>query len=577
MIRNRFVYLISLMAILLTSCRDSQPVQIKVVCTSDVHGSFFPYDFRLDKPSNGSLARVSSYLGELRLPEAYGDNVIYIDNGDILQGQPTAYYYNTVAIDQCHLAAEALNYMGCEVAMLGNHDIETGGSTYQRYMRDLNAVPVGGNILLEDTEHPFLPPYTIVEREGVKIAFLGLTTPAVPNWLPRNLWDGLEFADMEQSARRWMAHLHEHADPDLVIGLFHSGYEGGIVTDTYAENATRAVAENVPGFDAIFFGHDHQALNKKTVNVEGDTVLLINPANNAHKVATLDITIVKGKEPRLSLVADLVDMNAYEPDTAYMAHFAPHAERVKKYVSKKIGVSTHKIDSRDAYFGPSDFIDFIHRMQLDITSAQVSFAAPLAFSTSLPKGDIHVRDMFNLYRYENMLYVMRLTGQEIKDHLEMSYALWVNQMKSATDHLLLFDESTLDSRSPRLKNIFYNFDSAAGILYEVDVTKPVGKRVYIKSMADGTPFSLDATYRVAVNSYRGNGGGELLTKGAGIPRDELESRIDYSTDIDLRFYMLSYIELRDSIDPQRLNHWKFVPERLAVPAAHRDYKLLFGE
>ena len=575
--KYRLLYLFSLMAMLMTSCRESQPVRIKIVCTSDVHGSFFPYDFRLDKPATGSLARVSSYLGELRSSEVYGDNVIFIDNGDILQGQPTSYYYNTVALEQCHLAAEALNYLGCEVAMLGNHDIETGGPTYQRYMRDLDGVSVGGNILFEGTDHPFIPPYTIVERDGVKIAFLGLTTPAVPNWLPRTLWKGLEFADMEQSARRWMTYLHEHETPDLVVGLFHSGYEGGIVTDTYAENATRSVAENVPGFDAIFFGHDHKALNTSVINVEGDTVLLINPANNANKVAALDVIIAKGKEPRVTLAADLVDMNAYEPDTAYMSHFAPHAERVKKYVSKKIGVSTHKIDSRDAYFGSSDFIDFIHRMQLDITSAQVSFAAPLDFSTSLPEGDIHVRDMFNLYRYENMLYVMRLTGQEIKDHLEMSYGLWVNQMKNANDHLLLFDETTLGSRSPRLKNIYYNFDSAAGILYEVDVTKPVGERVRIKSMADGTPFSLDATYRVAVNSYRGNGGGELLTKGAGIPHSELEHRIDYSTDIDLRFYMLNYIELRETIDPQRLNHWKFVPERLVASAARRDYDLLFGK
>ena len=577
MIRNKLIYLISLMTMLLASCRDPQPVHVKIVCTSDVHGSYFPYDYRLDKPAGGSLARVSSYLGELRSADAYGDNVIYIDNGDILQGQPTAYYYNTVAVDQCHLAAEALNYMGCEVAMLGNHDIETGGSTYQRYMRNLKAVPVGGNILFEDSDHPFLPPYTIVERDGVKIAFLGLTTPAIPNWLPRNLWDGLQFVDMEQAARRWMAHLHQHETPDLVIGLFHSGYEGGIVTDAYAENATRAVAENVPGFDAIFFGHDHRALNSSVVNVAGDTVLLINPANNAHKVATLDITVTKGKEPRVALVADLVDVNDYEPDTAYMAHFAPHAKRVSEYVSKKIGVMTHAIDSRDAYFGPSDFIDFIHRMQLDITSAHVSFAAPLAFKASLPKGDIYVRDMFNLYRYENMLYVMRLTGQEIKDHLEMSYALWVNQMKDASDHLLLFDEATLGSRSPRLKNIYYNFDSAAGILYEVDVTQPAGKRVHIKSMANGKPFSLDVTYRVAINSYRGNGGGELLTKGAGIPHDELESRIDYATSIDLRFYMLNYIEVRDSVSPQSLNHWKFVPERLAGPAARRDYRLLFGE
>lgn len=571
---RRFFYLALIMTALLTSCHKPQPVHIKMVCTSDVHGNFFPYDFRSDKPASGSLARVSSYLNELR-SSPLGDNVVLLDNGDILQGQPTAYYYNTVAIEHKHLASEVLNYLKCDVAMLGNHDIETGGPTYQRYIGDLECAVVGGNIYLESTDVPFVPPYVVVERSGVRIAIIGLTTPAIPNWLPRVLWKGLEFHDMESAAKHWMQYVNEHESPDLIVGLFHSGYEGGITTNEYKENAARDVAVNVPGFDAVFFGHDHQAFCDKVVNVAGDTVWLLNPANNANQIAVLDVEYKKGSEPHWVLKAELVNVNAYEPDTAYMSHFASHMERVKKYVSKKLGESTHRISSRDAYFGPSDFIDFIHRMQLDITKAEVSFAAPLAFSTWLPEGDIHVRDMFNLYRYENMLYVMQLTGQEIKDYLEMSYGQWTNQMKSPNDHLLLFDESTLDSKKPRLKNIYYNFDSAAGIIYEVDVTKPVGSRVRIKSMANGDAFTPNRTYRVALNSYRGNGGGELLTKGAGVPHDELENRLLYSTDVDLRFYMINYIEMRGSVDPKSLNQWKFVPEKWTLPAAERDYKLLF--
>lgn len=571
---RRFFYLALIMTALLTSCHKPQPVHIKMVCTSDVHGNFFPYDFRSDKPASGSLARVSSYLNELR-SSPLGDNVVLLDNGDILQGQPTAYYYNTVAIEHKHLASEVLNYLKCDVAMLGNHDIETGGPTYQRYIGDLECAVVGGNIYLEGTDVPFVPPYVVVERSGVRIAIIGLTTPAIPNWLPRVLWKGLEFHDMESAAKHWMQYVNEHESPDLIVGLFHSGFEGGITTNEYKENAARDVAVNVPGFDAVFFGHDHQAFCDKVVNVAGDTVWLLNPANNANQIAVLDAEYKKGSEPHWVLKAELVNVNAYEPDTAYMSHFASHMERVKKYVSKKLGESTHRISSRDAYFGPSDFIDFIHRMQLDITKAEVSFAAPLAFSTWLPEGDIHVRDMFNLYRYENMLYVMQLTGQEIKDYLEMSYGQWTNQMKSPNDHLLLFDESTLDSKKPRLKNIYYNFDSAAGIIYEVDVTKPVGSRVRIKSMANGDAFTPNRTYRVALNSYRGNGGGELLTKGAGVPHDELENRLLYSTDVDLRFYMINYIEMRGSVDPKSLNQWKFVPEKWTLPAAERDYKLLF--
>lgn len=573
MIQMRYFRTIFSMLLLLAlaSCQP-EPIHIKMVCTSDVHAAYFPYDYRNDKPTSGSLARVSSYLKELRSSSAYGNNVVYVDNGDILHGDPAAYYYNTVAIQPLHVAAEVLNYMGCEAAVLGNHDIETGGPTYQRYIRGTECTVLGGNIYMEESNIAFLPPYKIVERDGVKIALMGLTTPAIPNWLPRALWQGLEFRDMESEARRWMEYLKKKESPDLVVGLFHSGIEGGVVTETYAENATRAIAENVVGFDAIFYGHDHQAMCDKIVNVEGDTVLIINPSNKANKVATLDIQYVKGKTPQISLSAQLVDVTGYEPDEAYMEYFASHANKVGEYVNKKIGTLASGIDSRDAYFGSSAFVDFLHRMQLDITSAEVSFAAPLEYDFSLPEGDVYVRDMFSLYRYENMLYVMTLTGQEIKDYLEMSYGQWVNTMKSANDHLLLLGEGD----TPRLKNKYYDFDSAAGIIYEVDVTKPAGQRVNIKSMANGKAFDLDRSYRVALNSYRGNGGGDLLTQGAGIPKDKLESRLLTSTDIDLRFYMLNYIEMRKNVEPKALNHWKFVPERWAVPAAERDYRLLFG-
>ena len=122
----------------------------------------------------------------------------------------------------------------------------------------------------------------------------------------------------------------------------------------------------------------------------------------------------------------------------------------------------------------------------------------------------------------------------------------------------------------------FNFDSAAGIIYTVDVTKPCGSKVTILSMADGTPFHMDKMYTVALNSYRGNGGGELLTKGAGISQDELKERIISSTDKDLRYYLMQYIEQKKVIEPRALGQWKFIPEEWAVPASKRDYEFLFG-
>ena len=184
-------------------------------------------------------------------------------------------------------------------------------------------------------------------------------------------------------------------------------------------------------------------------------------------------------------------------------------------------------------------------------------------------------DMFNLYKYENMLYTMELTGREIKGFLEMSYAIWTNQMKKASDHLLLLNDK--DNGFGRFKNPSFNFDSAAGVIYTVDVTKPEGEKVTLISLANGQPFELDKTYRVAVNSYRGNGGGDLLTKGAGIPKSELAKRIVFATDKDLRYYLMKRIEEVKVLHPQPLNQWKFIPEKWVSPAIQRDYQLLFGK
>ena len=553
-----------LVALLFVSCNEQRPTQIKIVCTGDVHGHLFPYDFLTGDSDDGSLARVSSYLKEQR---QYGDNVIYIDNGDMLQGTPTTYCYNTYAIGQTHVAAEVLNYLQCDAVVFGNNDIEPGGPTYQRYDDELVCPVLGANIEFQGTETPFLPPYTIVEREGVKVAILGLTTPAIPHWIPKCQWTELEFEDMERSASRWMEHLKKNASPDIVIGLFHSGYEGGIVADDYAENATRAVAEHVPGFDAIFYGHDHRPRTTKVANVEGDTVLLLNPGRNAYQIATLDV--VFEKDGKAKLEASLVDMDGYKPDEEYMKTFAPHMERINKYLNRPLGVSDCSVATRDALFGPSAFMDFIHQMQLDVSGAKISFAAPLVYDV-LPEGELKVRDIYRLYPYENSLYVLWLTGREIKNYLEMSYGLWTTQMTSPSDHLLLLDDA-----ENQLKHPYYYFDSAAGIIYDVDVTKPIGDKVTIKHMADGTPFRMDARYMVAMNSYRTHGGGGLLIKGAGITHEQLQERIEYTTTADLRFYMLNYIEMRKTISPQPLHQWKFVPERWVAPAAKRDKALLF--
>ncbi len=552
----------------------TREVKLKLIETSDIHGNFFPYNFITQQDWKGSFARVHSYAQQER--QTYGDNLLLMDNGDILQGQPSAYYYNFMDTVSTHITAAMMNYMGFVVGNMGNHDVEAGHAVYDRWISQCQFPVLGANIIQVSDEQPYLKPYEIIEREGVKIAVLGMITPAIPTWLPETLWKGLYFADMEQTARKWMPIIQEKEKPDIIIGLFHAGKEARTVAGKYREDASAEIAERIPGFDIIMMGHDHRRFCGKIANAQGDSVLLINPANNGRTVGDVEIvlTLDEDKVIQKSIQGKLADMDKLEPSPDFMKQFTPQYQAVEAFVSEKVGTFTKTISTRPAYFGPSAFIDFIHSLQLDLTGADISFAAPLSFDAVIKEGDIHISDMFNLYKYENMLYTMELTGKEIKGFLEESYAIWTNQMKSADDHVLLLTERK-DGNGYTFTNPSFNFDSAAGIIYTVDVTKPAGQKVSIQSLANGEPFDLNRTYRVALNSYRGNGGGELLTKGAGIPQDQLKDRIISATEKDLRYYMIQYIREKKTLSPQPLNQWKMIPEDWTEKAAERDARLLF--
>ncbi len=558
--------------------KKTQTVTLRIVETSDVHGSFFPYDFITRKPKRGTLARVSTYVNKLRAE--LGENVILVDNGDILQGQPTCYYYNYIDTESTNVAADVINYMHYDAEAFGNHDVETGHACYDKWIKEVNCPMLGANIIDTKTGKPYVPPYTILNRQGVKIAIIGMITPAIPNWLTEDIWSGLRFDEMVSTARYWMDYLQKNEHPDVVVGLFHSGKEGGIKTAEYEEDASIRVAQEVPGFDLVLFGHDHTRHNEVVTNVEGKPVTCLDPANNAISVAdaTIQLTLRKGKVISKTVSGNIVDVVDEPLDEAYMEHFKSHMEKVSAFVNHQIGVFKNTISTRDSYFGNSAFNDFILNLQLQITGADISFNAPLSFDASIKKGPVTVSDMFNLYKFENQLYVMRLTGEEIRKHLEMSYNLWMNTMTSPDDHLLLLSESTFgDQQRLGFKNFSFNFDSAAGIDYIVDVTKPDGQKVKILQMSNGEPFDETKWYKVAVNSYRGNGGGELLTRGAGIPRDELEKRVIWRSDRDQRYYLMKEIERMGEVDPQPNNNWKLVPEEWVKPAAERDRKILFKE
>jgi 2',3'-cyclic-nucleotide 2'-phosphodiesterase/3'-nucleotidase len=580
---------IFLIVLIFTFSVFAQIVNVKIIETSDVHGAIFPYDLVNSRPSNSSLAQVMTYLNEQRADT--NQIVFLLDNGDILQGDPVVYYYNFEKTDTIHLNADVMNFMGYDAATAGNHDIETGHKVYDKFNREINFPWLAANAIKTSDGEPYFKPYTTIEKNGIKVAVLGLITPAIPQWLPEKIWEGMQFDDMVETAQKWVKIIRETEQPDLLIGLFHAGvnynYNDESESTYKNENASKLIAEKVAGFDVIFVGHDHEGWNFKTRNPNGKEVLVLGTQASAKTLAVANIKLKFDKFcgffANQEMSGEIIEVKNYKPDEIFMKRFSPAFEEVKAYVSRPIGKFTKSISSRDAILGPSEFVDLINTVQLDLTDADISFTAPLSFNAQIKQGDLYVKDMFNLYRYENLLYTIEMTGKEIKDYLEYSYGNWFDQMKDENDNLLRFkvDEKgnlvySQRSNSPELYERFYNFDAAAGIDYEVDVTKPIGEKIKIIKFSDGRKFEPDSKYKVALNSYRGNGGGGHLTRGSKISKEELSKRVISSTEKDLRYYMMKWIEEKKSVEPKLLGNWKVVPENFWLSGKQKDYKILFN-
>lgn len=551
------------------SHQKQEEINFTVLGTSDVHGALLPYDLVNDRAYNSSLAQVYSYVKQAR----ENGEVLLLDNGDILQGDPMVYFANFEDPKEEHICAQVMNFMDYDAATIGNHDIEPGHEVYDRLKEEFKFPWLAANAVKSSDGTPYFKPYTIVNKGGAKIAILGLITPAVPQWLPEKIWEGINFLPMVPEAQKWMKVIQEKEKPDFIIGLFHSGV--GKKEDGNFEQASLDVAKQVPGFDMIICGHDHRDNLIRIQQEGGKEVLLINPKNKASYIAEVKVAMKWNEQTKSydkSLTPELVKVKgmAIEPD--FEARFKPFFEKVNAYVSRPVGRFMAPINTRESMFGDSPFMDLIHRAQLDLTGADISFAAPLSFNASIDSGNLYVRDLFKLYRFENLLYTMELSGQEIKDFLEYSYKNWFQQMDSADDPMLFIEETP---QGAKLSTMFFNYDDAEGIDYSVDLSKPYGERVEITQMSDGTPFDFDKRYKVAINSYRGNGGGGHLTAGAGLSKEELTNRLVNTTSKDLRYYLMKWIEKEQNVSTPCNHNWTVIPEDWHDKAMKREMEVLY--
>jgi 2',3'-cyclic-nucleotide 2'-phosphodiesterase/3'-nucleotidase len=447
-------HLIFILFIFVTvSC--TKEISIPVIVTTDIHGMFVSQE---NEP--GSLASIATAVNEIR---SKNKDLILLDNGDILQGTPALHYFNFIAKDRKHIVSQVMNHLKYDAASIGNHDIEAGFENCIRIEKEFTFPWLSGNMTLNETKMPLFKPFTIIERKGVRIAVLGMTTLTAQKAVrPENI-EILYLNSIREMSEKWIRIIKQDHKADVIIGLFHEGLE-----------FVKPVAESVKGFDIIFTGHDH-TVNKETVkSPEGKEVLIVGSSDSGKSFVLAEIIKSKGI---FSFKGDVVPIKKTSEDTGFIDFIEPLLQEAVKYESSVAGEAPVEIT-------PEIYVDIIHETLLRITNAEVSLTAPVTDDVSLKAGNVTVRDLFYLYPFDNFPVTLKLSGKEIESLLKYSHEL--------------------QKPGSRYKR-FYN-----------DISPRYTAAI---------PLEQTRLYTVVMNSYHASDGGEILSKGIGLDAETIKSRI----------------------------------------------------
>lgn len=576
------ILFLSTLSVLLFSCK--QPLKdgehtLVILTTNDVHGQWFDSSY-VDTRLRKSLFAVNYYVDSIRQAQG-AENVLLMDAGDCLQGDNAAYYYNYVDTLSPHLFPRLVSYMKYDAVAVGNHDIETGHKVYDRVRTQLEeqGIPfLAANAIRNDNGAPYFQPYIIVERAGLKVAILGYTNANIKAWLAEEVWSGMHFVSIADVIQKDVDAVRRKERPDVVVALMHTSTGEG--NGNIMEGEGFDIFDHVEGLDWVICSHDH----KPFIEARENTALL-NSGSHCRYLAQgkMHVTVQSGKVISKRFETELIPVDAQKADPQMRESFQEEFQTVKAFTLMEVGTLNVDLRTRDAYVGMSSYVNLIHTLCLSQEPAQLSIAAPLTYNGNVNPGSLVFNDLFTIYPFENQLYVITMTGDEVRRFLEASYQRWIFTWEKKGDHVLHIvpmDNLRMRQEGWSFVHAPYNFDSVAGLNYTVDVTKPVGERVVITTLADGTPFSEEATYNVALTSYRASGGGNLLDE-IGINTDQIDERVvaRYPEIRNLLYQRLlqdSSIDPEEISDPAVLGEWKFVPENIAASALEADMKLLFG-
>ncbi len=518
-----------------------QPVTITVLATTDLHGNLYPIDYVTDRPAARGLAKIATLIRQER---AQNPNSILIDCGDTIQGSPLESVYQSAvrsgspapSSDPMMLAMNALDYAAMAV---GNHEYNYGLKNLDR-ARGVARFPwisANTSVAPGGSERPFAA-YLVKTIGGVKVAIIGITTPAVPTWeKPENL-GAYRFESPIDAVRRTLVELRAREHPDLVLVAAHSGLGRG---EDQSENVVQALAEAVPEIDAIVFGHSHLQLAEERIG----NVLVTQPKNWGISLARIDFTLepkpaggwtVAGKHSRLIPVTD---QTAAAADILAIAR--PYHEMAEQYLNTPVARSSVDLSATHSRVEDTAVVDAIQQAQLYYAKADVSFTSSFNPRASVPRGQVTVRQIAALYPYDNELYAIEGTGGMVKDALENAARYFLSCQGARCRQQPLINRDVLG----------FNYDIAQGVDYEIDLTQPEGSRVR-NLRWHGKPLAADQKLRIAINNYRVAG-----SAGYGMFRG---ANVVWRSQEEIRDLMVRYYTERKQLPVKPDGNWRIVPQ-----------------
>lgn len=577
---NLIGFFLILGACLCTGCKPDS-TEIVIAYTTDVNGNVLPCDFKNDKAETHSLANLYTLINEY--VSLNKENLILLDCGNFCSGGVENYYSFQIDTVSEPISYKAIGTLPYDAIGVGDQDLLNPEMLApKREQFKSKAKLVCANLIDTRTREPFFDPYIILERNGFKIAVLGMVSPSLLLSLPETDWRYAETQDMLECALRWMPEIKKQ-NPDIIVGLFHTG-EDYDKTQTERQykmmNGGIPVAKAVPGFDLVLLGGDGKHSVQQLTNDVGQHFTVINAGKNCEYLGMARIRLNKLENGKYNkrITASCINVEQYEADESYTADMAPITSALRQWINHPIGYLGDTLTGSEGIYGPTTYRSLVHNAQLWSTGADISLCSVQIASDTLLPGPISMRDILRIYPTDNQIQILDMSGAEVHRYLEYGFANQFATISSGKDDMLLYRRDKKghivynEEGQPYLQTSPDNYTSATGIRYTVDISKPAGQRITILSMFDGTPFNAREHYKVAINNHLASSGSKIITQGIGWNQETLDMRTISPPLHSLHTILRDYFMQFDTVRLQLRGDWQIIPHDWWLEAKKRIKK-----